>query len=255
MTFPLSIFGTAAAAGAAGPAYLQNRVDASQPASLNLQNTQLLTAANNVTLSVWFTAPTSPTNKAILDGLRIVVGDEFSIRVELNNQSRLRLRIVSSDSLRKDMITDNQVVAGQPYHVLISTTNVLNSTRFYVNDVLWTATGTDSGSSFNTGTPNDWGVMVNRTGSGATLGAPSVGDYWFDQTYFDFDVEANRRLFIDASGNPVPLGDNGEIPTGSVPRLFYGSNYVAADWNSGINLGAGPNFSGSGIFTDTTPFP
>lgn len=49
----------------------------------------------------------------------------------------------------------------------------------------------------------------------------SISEFYLDVgTYTDFSVEANRRKFIDASGEPVDLGKFGELPTGSRPEIY-----------------------------------
>jgi hypothetical protein len=52
-----------------------------------------------------------------------------------------------------------------------------------------------------------------------------LADFWmtFDQNLLvDDDIpEATRRKFTDADGWPVYLGENGELPTGTPPTLFF----------------------------------
>lgn len=43
---------------------------------------------------------------------------------------------------------------------------------------------------------------------------------WFDTTFIDIVDASNRRLFFDAYGNPVDLGDDGSRPTGSRPIVY-----------------------------------
>lgn len=54
----------------------------------------------------------------------------------------------------------------------------------------------------------------------------------------DLDVEANRRKFITAEGEPVDLGADGSEPTGNQPDFYFGRFMTPADWNNGVNLGS-----------------
>lgn len=64
--------------------------------------------------------------------------------------------------------------------------------------------------------------------------------------YLDFSVEANRRKFIDASGNPVDLGVDGSVPTGRPPIIFL-KNYSGDSASAfATNRGSGGNFTITG---------
>lgn len=60
-------------------------------------------------------------------------------------------------------------------------------------------------------------------------------DFWHGQgspnDAYDINV---RRKFIDASLNPVKLGSKGQLPFGSIPRLFYSGSF--SNWRK--NKGA-----------------
>ena len=78
-----------------------------------------------------------------------------------------------------------------------------------------------------------------------------MSDYWVAPgQYVDFSVVATRRLFIDANGRPVNLGDDGSTPTGTAPAIFFAlasDDSTATDW--GINLGTGGDFTWTGTPT------
>jgi hypothetical protein len=57
----------------------------------------------------------------------------------------------------------------------------------------------------------------------AANGVYELSSIWIDDSYIDFDVEANRELFMTAAGLPKHLGSQGEIPTGS-QCLHYNPN-------------------------------
>jgi len=74
-----------------------------------------------------------------------------------------------------------------------------------------------------------------------------ISEFYFTDTYIDLTVQANRDKFYK-DGNPVFLGQRGEKPTDSIPRIYFG-NYETADtgglklhrealgWNGGANKG------------------
>jgi len=77
-----------------------------------------------------------------------------------------------------------------------------------------------------------------------------LSEIYFDVNRFlDFSVVANRRKFISASGVPVELGTNGQLPTGSVPIVY------APDGDTSTNLGVGGSFFNSGTFAACSTIP
>jgi len=78
-----------------------------------------------------------------------------------------------------------------------------------------------------------------------------MAEAWFDiGTYIDFDVESNRELFA-SGGKPVNLGDNGEIPTGSSPIMFFSGETDL--WHT--NKGTGGGFTENGALTTASTLP
>jgi hypothetical protein len=70
-----------------------------------------------------------------------------------------------------------------------------------------------------------------------------LGEIWFHMgttsaSFLDPTVEANRRKFIDASGNAVPLGADGELPLGFQPLLYLPGRGAAM----AANVGSGGDF-------------
>jgi hypothetical protein len=72
-----------------------------------------------------------------------------------------------------------------------------------------------------------------------------IGFLWFNTSYIDFSQEANRLKFFDAFNNPVDLGADGSVPTGSQPLIYMNEGF-----HLGTNLGSGGNFTPSGTPTD-----
>jgi hypothetical protein len=72
-----------------------------------------------------------------------------------------------------------------------------------------------------------------------------IGFLWFNTSYIDFSQEANRLKFFDAFNNPVDLGADGSVPTGSQPLIYMNEGF-----HLGTNLGSGGNFTPQNTPTD-----
>lgn len=104
----------------------------------------------------------------------------------------------------------------------------------YLNDVSNLATVTLTIGETIDYTNGVWGFAASG-GAGKITGSLSQFFCAFGEV-LDFSVAANRRFFIDSNGYPVPLGDHGELPTGSQPILY------APNGNPVENRGYGGNF-------------
>ncbi len=135
---------------------------------------------------------------------------------------------------------------GTPQNFLISVDTLTNTAKVWVQDVAATL---DAGSTpWNSAVPVDNpgnypAVQWTAGGAPANPGIIGMGDLWFDiGTAIDFDIEANRRKFINADLTPVDLGSSGATPTGSSPITFlHIAGSVADDFAT--NHGSGPAWS------------
>ena len=117
------------------------------------------------------------------------------------------------------------------YHIMgsFNLANV-NQNHMYVNDVRQNiATTTYSNTNM------DFTTVLYALGGNPHIDSQYTDAYYSEfylnpGTYIDLGIEANRRLFIDASGNPVDLGSDCSTPTGSAPEICLKDG----DWeNSG----------------------
>lgn len=84
----------------------------------------------------------------------------------------------------------------------------------------------------------DYTVAENGIGgtvAGGNLFTGDIYSVWIDFTQrLNFATESVRRKFFDSNNNPVFLGRNGELPTGTAPGLYLGlDDYINWKRNRG----------------------
>jgi len=79
-----------------------------------------------------------------------------------------------------------------------------------------------------------------------------LADFWIMDGYIDLSVDANLRKFIDVGGNPVYLGENGELPTGTSPDVFLSGD--TDTWHTNKGTGGGLTENGALSTALTTPY-
>ena len=129
-------------------------------------------------------------------------------------------------------------VTGKYTHVLASWNLATTVTQMYINDTTDAAavsTATDDNIDY-TQTAHAVGAYVNAI----NFLTGRISELWFNPTYLDISVEANRRKFISPSGSPVNLGATGSLPTGTAPLIYMPGAVV------GQNLGTGGDFAAVG---------
>ena len=156
-------------------------------------------------------------------------------------QSSGAIRIILRDDLKNALIDVTGSSAGANsawHHVLLSWDINTGNTyaddfHMYLDDV---SVKPVSPATFGVGTPVEWGagnqfIAQYRMGfvdSATVLPGVAHSAYWLSiNQYVDFSVTANRRKFIDSSGDPVALGIDGSRPTGTAPE-FYLDNPAAS---------------------------
>lgn len=99
--------------------------------------------------------------------------------------------------------------------------------------------------------------LTNGGGVSTTIGADAsnlgplegaLAEFWFDDTYFN-----DPTKFI-SGGYPVPLGANGQLPTGSAPVLYLSRAGSGNTWATDSS-GNGNNFTVTGSLGSTTTPP
>jgi len=165
----------------------------------------------------------------------------------------------SSPTRRILMQTDGvaqPITGGVWWHILASWSNsgLGNPNWVYINGSAATMLSGGGGTTLNGGT-----IFYSDTPAGVGYETDfttqrykgDMAELWFDPTFIDLSVQANREKFIKG-GRPVELGDQGQGPTGSQPALCLrggASQFLT-------NAGSGGNFTTTiGALTDATTSP
>ena len=122
-------------------------------------------------------------------------------------------------------------------HILMSYDISASVAHLYVDDV-------DRKGTTSIGTlPIDW-TFSNPFSIFATLAGEQkfegcFADFYINpDEYLDLSVEANRRKFIDAAGDPVYLGATGQLPTGNQPAAMFQGEGTGFNVNDGYGANA-----------------
>lgn len=173
----------------------------------------------------------------------IFFGTGVSSEVEItawNSANSLVLNVDGVDSL----------TTGQWYHIMASF-DMSNAARrhLYVDDVdkLNVSTYVDDNIDF---TQTNHYIASNEASGNLLNGCLSELYINYDE-YIDLSIEANRRLFIDASVKPVDLGSDGSTPTGNAPIGYWNNPFGSFE----TNKGTGGNMTVTGALTECASSP
>ena len=156
---------------------------------------------------------------------------EFQVR-DFSGGTPIRLRFDS------DPVTFAQD-PGVWHHIVIAWDVAVGYDRMYIDDVDVTNSITNTATGNLNTSWNRWGIGCQPNNSTrGWLGCLSEVYMALGQ-FLDLDITANRRKFIDGSGNAVYLGDTGELPTGSPAHIYH-------RLNTALLTGAGSNQGGGG---------
>ncbi len=200
------------------------------------------------TFSCWY--------KRFGTGLDIIYQVSSSANLQIDFQSsgnghKLRFTALQGTPDMAFETIGSQTVDSLWHHVMASWDRTTGTFHLYID-------GVDDLNVITTGQV----VTIDYT-AGTTLGSTfssafhlnaELVDFWIDYTVaIDFSVAANRLKFISATGKPVFLGDNGELPLGGSPEVFWSGDLTAWETNKGT-MG---DFSDSnqGSFTNATSSP
>lgn len=158
------------------------------------------------------------------------------LRLDTSGEIAFRIENSTNDPIIGSSNPNMTLSTGIWYHLLLSVDTAAQNYHFYIND----SDVTPAGHTW----PNPGPInLLTDYYVGGQGGTPDyldgdMAELWFATgTYLDFSAEANRRKFIDGSGNPVFLGADGSLPTGSQPDFFLSGDTVSWHTNKGSESG------------------
>lgn len=204
------------------------------------------TDSKQFTFSFWLRLDAIGITQSIIRSATALAGSTARTSIYIDAAGRV---VVEAYNAAGTKILDQQsspLTAGPLFHVLGSF-DLANASRrhLYVTDVSDIAVNITFTNDTIDFTMPDWSIG-DRPDGGASPLSGQLADVWFAPGVdYDLTVEANRRKWIDADGNPVDLGADGSTPTGSAPAIFLSGDLYG--WHS--NKGYGEGFSPIGTLT------
>ena len=231
-----------AVAGAAA-SYEANGVDWNGSSYLN-RTSSLRSDGGQFTLSVWFKKDSSSSGGSLyhhaMNGfygaypaIYLTVNTNEAVSFDLNSYTGSLLLARGSGN--------NVAINGQWNHWMGSWNGT--SGHVYINGTSYAPSSLSSGT-----IPWSSGLIDMRVG-GTSVYTPfngSMAEFYLNDVYIDLSQASNREKFYDAQNLPVSLGDNGELPTGSTPLVYFKLNYNDGVGNLGNNLGSAGNYTVTG---------
>ncbi len=192
-------------------------------------------------LSTWFYADGASlgSGQRIFDFRNAAGQTKLELRAASNNRMVFTAKN-AADSNVLNFVSPTNSFSGNTWHHLLIAFDLENSLfEVFVDDTDLAASPStlvdDTVDALDRGS-----VGGGFTGSGLWDGY--LADVFYTPTYLDITLEANRREFIDASGNPIDLGSDGSNPFSATPELFMSG--PTATWH--INKGDGGGFTENG---------
>ena len=207
----------------------------------------------NVSGSFWFKRDTDNLGiSQVIIHNREISDPYFRVRFNTSNQLVIDGRETVSNNFSQLLGSSSSITDGEWHHALFSVDSTNRSLdQLYIDDVDVTNSQATTFTAFGGGEQVSIGAFGSSTATGSEFNYGSLADVWVNfNTKIDFSAQTNRRAFIDASGNPVDLGEDGSKPTGSAPDIFLSGD--TDDWHT--NKGTGGGFTENGALT-TAPSP
>ena len=182
-------------------------------------------------VSLWFRADGSANTRTLISNS----SGYFSVRIW---QGKIQVSGTGVGTALNIKSTVDYLESSSWFHLLVSWDVGNSVSHLYINDVSDLDEVTNADIEINYTFPL-WGIGGNPAAYDGLFDGAMSEVYCNLAEYIDLSVATNRRKFISASGLPVPLGANGELPTGTAPILYM---HERAN-NGGINSGTGGDFT------------
>ena len=183
-----------------------------------------------ITASLWFKPDSSQANSVQRLWYNIAVLHAVSLP-----QASAYTAVYNAN--HHDLRDDETWPTDDAWHHLMFSVDVTDSSKYhlYLDGVDVVATHV-----FSAGDIRMDFALVFGAASGAGMNG-GYSEWWWDDSYMDLSVEANRSKFRSVAGVPAYLGATGELPTGSTPKYYF------PDGDASSNLGT---FTGSWTLTN-----
>jgi len=185
------------------------------------------------------------------DGSNLVIIENNSVRfraLRTSNDFFLIRGRNTSDSTILQIVSNTAFTASSSWiHVLCSWNLATPEAHLFINDANDEAAGATETDDTIDYTDTDWGIGAKVDGTLKFNGC--ISEFWFEDTFIDITVEANRRKFINSGLKPVDLGSDGSRPTGASPLIY------ATNGDPSTNNGTGGNFVITGALTACSTSP
>lgn len=185
-----------------------------------------------ITYSIWVYPKTAGT-------LRRVVTNHANSWMDITSSNKFYLDIwdPSGTIEVKEFLSTDSIFATTDtwYHVLVALDSNSTNCYIYINDApvsgTWTVNltnGTLLGNGAGSTNPQPFRIGASSFGSIGDKFTGDISEFWAAAEYIDISVEANRRRFINASGQAMYLGTDGSLasPTSRQPEYYLPTNLV-----------------------------
>ncbi len=211
-----------------------------------------MTGTNTGLMSMWIYS--NPATWPSTDDLfQLRIGATTPLSLSTASGGRLSFSLPQDGSGPNSFTSASSTFITQRWHHIMWAWDWPNS-RFQVckdDSLLSTTSYTFGGNTkFNI---NSAAGAITGHGMGATSTGGGIADFQFGHVYvnlaetLDLSVEANRRKFINSSGDPVDLGEFGGTPLTSAPLFYYDGTVGVGDGFT--NKGTGPVITATGTIT------
>ncbi len=205
------------------------------------------------TWSTWIKSGGDGTTQLIAGSNQAFSTIKYGFKKAANNGLTVNGRNAASTSILAVSTAINAITNDGLWHnILISYDLGAGACKIYIDDADATSvvtTLTNDTIDYTTGN-----MFIGADSAAASKLNATLAALWFNPTYLDLTVTANRRLFIDASKKPVYLGANGERPLGSTPLVYQKVPLGGVATDFATNQGSGGNFTITGSL-DLAPGP
>lgn len=228
-----------------------------RPAAVNFGGSAYLTRGANLTgasdtksfvSSFWINPLDAATGSAQSIWEHESGGNPYT-RIQVNQVGLIAVAVYNtSGSLIQSLVSSGTLSDGQWAHVLVAFDAAATTYRCYIDDA------NDSSADAVSNTTQDWTVGNFAIAAASSLRyTGDIADLMVWQgAYLDLSVEANRRMFISASGKPVnPDAPGGAIATLGTPIVRLST----AEPNWHVNAGSGGGFTENGTLTAAATNP